>query len=123
MKEKSLIFQSVQRTNLFINSSSTSSSDDIDSITSEALNVYENTTATESPYHQQTPQRYSSNEQQLNFLPSLVDNTPPFVSNQHPFTYFTNEQQSNQDEDEEAATDTGLNVRNVLDLGRKWLGV
>ncbi|KAI8098296.1 uncharacterized protein B0P05DRAFT_521286 [Gilbertella persicaria] len=78
---------------------------DIDSVASEALEVYENT-----HQHQleQDTRRYSD---ELH-LPSHVDNTP-FVSDQHPFSYF-NEQNVNSD---------SLNVQTVFNLGRKWLGV
>lgn len=94
------------------------SSSDIDSITSEALDVYENTTAAyENHTHQQ--RRYSSSDE-LN-LPSLADNTP-FVSDQHPFTYFTDEQHSN--EEGESPEDDTVNVRNlVFGFGKKWLGI
>lgn len=79
------------------------------------MDVYENTQQQEQA---SSTRRYSSTSDELH-LPSLVDNTP-FVSDQHPFTYFTEQQHSaNQEEDSEEENNT-LNVRNVLDLGRKW---
>lgn len=103
-------------------------SSDIDSITSEALNVYENTATTyENNVQQSSSSRYSTGDEL--HIPSLVDNTP-FVSDQHPFTYFNedNNQYDNEDNTEQQAqdeeTDQILNVRNIVfDFGKKWLGV
>lgn len=113
---------------------STTSSDDIDSITSEALNVYENTTTAYENHHiqqqQQTSRRRYSSGDELH-IPSLVDNTP-FVSDQHPFTYFTdhthdNSDNINDDDEEEETAQTSNNeggIRNIVfDLGKKWFGV
>lgn len=89
-------------------------SDDIDSITSEALNVYENDNS-----HQQQQQttRYSTEELHL---PSLAN----FVSDQqHPFTYFTEQLQEEEQGEQEATANSTLNVQNVLNISRKWLGV
>lgn len=105
-----------------------SMSSDIDSITSEALNVYENTATTyENNVQQSSSSRYSTGDEL--HIPSLVDNTP-FVSDQHPFTYFNedNNQYDNEDNTEQQArdeeTDQILNVRNIVfDFGKKWLGV
>ncbi|GAA5794801.1 hypothetical protein EDC94DRAFT_79906 [Helicostylum pulchrum] len=96
---------------------------DIDSITSAALDVYENTTVAFENQQQQQQQhhqrRYSSSDEL--HLPSLTDNTP-FVSDQHPFTYFNNH--STLDEEEEEEQENTTNVRNmVFGFGKKWLGV
>jgi hypothetical protein len=67
---------------------------------------------------QQQQRRYSSSDEL--HLPSLTDNTP-FVSDQHPFTYFNNHSSHEEEEEEEESTS---NVRNmVYGFGKKWLGV
>ncbi|KAI9485390.1 MAG: hypothetical protein EXX96DRAFT_645351 [Benjaminiella poitrasii] len=100
---------------------------DIDSIASEALDVYENTadnhSTTTTENHQYSlinnaPNRRYSSHGGLD-IPSLVDNTP-FVSEQHPFTYFT-DQEVRQNE-ETSVDEEGLTIQNVFNAGRKWLG-
>ena len=80
---------------------------DLDSITSQALEVYENENNTK---------RYSSGDEF--HIPSLHDHTP-FVSDQHPFTYFT--EQNQQEEEESPKENTVQSI--VFDFGKKWLGV
>ncbi|KAI8333787.1 hypothetical protein EDC96DRAFT_579351 [Choanephora cucurbitarum] len=84
----------------------------IDSVASEALDVYESTAS----QSQHITRRYSD---ELH-LPSLHDNTP-FVSDQHPFSYISEQNQSNSNIQE--SSNNELNVQSVLDIGRKWLGV
>ncbi|KAG2200341.1 hypothetical protein INT47_002255 [Mucor saturninus] len=98
------------------NHGTTVETSDIDSITSEALDVYEHTT---SAYEHQ--QRRYSNSDELH-LPSLADNTP-FVSDHHPFTYFTDDQHTEEEEAVSPENDS-VNVRNIVFVfGKKWLGV
>ncbi|KAG0171453.1 hypothetical protein DFQ28_008412 [Apophysomyces sp. BC1034] len=97
---------------------------DIDSIVSDALDEYENTTrkthyAVESA--EDDTRRYSSNSE---FHMPLTDAhySTPFGSDQHPFAYFTDPNSAHQDTGDEDRTPgtLGLNVRNVFDIGRKW---
>lgn len=105
---------------------------DLDSIASEALDVYENTNNNNhSNAHSSIARRYSSGDEL--HIPSLVDNTP-FVSEQHPFSYFTdhstlpshqnnNNNINTEDESSNVNNNDGINVQSVLNIGRKWLGV
>lgn len=78
--------------------------------------AFENQQQQQQQHHQR---RYSSSDEL--HLPSLTDNTP-FVSDQHPFTYFNNH--STLDEEEEEEQENTTNVRNmVFGFGKKWLGV
>ncbi|KAL9545782.1 hypothetical protein MBANPS3_006983 [Mucor bainieri] len=108
---------------------------DLDSVASEALDVYENTASHSSMHnpsttHSSIARRYSSGDEL--HIPSLVDNTP-FVSEQHPFSYFTDhnnstpshhqEDASTDDESSNVNNNDGINVQSVFNMGRKWLGV
>ncbi|KAG1461320.1 hypothetical protein G6F46_004982 [Rhizopus delemar] len=88
---------------------------DIDSIAaSEALDEYENTAYSSGRYH--------ANEDDFH-LPSLVNNAP-FVSDQHPFTYFTEQISKHvHSEEEEEEEDNNQGLKNAFNLGRKLLGV
>lgn len=105
---------------------------DLDSVASEALDVYENTANNNdhSNAHSSIARRYSSGDDL--HIPSLADNTP-FVSEQHPFSYFTDHNNLTQnyhqddaiteDESPNVNNNDGINVQSVFNMGRKWLGV
>ncbi|EIE83803.1 hypothetical protein RO3G_08508 [Rhizopus delemar RA 99-880] len=81
---------------------------DIDSIAaSEALDEYENTAYSSGRYH--------ANEDDFH-LPSLVNNAP-FVSDQHPFTYFTEQISKHvHSEEEEEEEDNNQGLKNAFNL-------
>ncbi|KAI8647825.1 hypothetical protein BD408DRAFT_407859 [Parasitella parasitica] len=102
---------------------------DLDSVASEALDVYES--ASNEPNtntHSSTATRHLSGDEL--HIPSLVDNTP-FASEQHPFSYFTDHStllpshpdNSNDQRESNVNNNDGINVQTVLTIGRKWLGV
>ncbi|CEP12845.1 hypothetical protein [Parasitella parasitica] len=102
---------------------------DLDSIASEALNVYESTSnETNTNTHSSMARRCSAGDEL--HIPSLVDNTP-FASEQHPFSYFTDDSTSSPSHQEisigqqesNVNNNDGINVQSVLNIGRKWLGV
>ncbi|KAI8974966.1 hypothetical protein BDB01DRAFT_805506 [Pilobolus umbonatus] len=90
----------------------TQSISDIDSVASEALDVYENTQYNEEEEEEEQARgRYSSGDEF--HIQTLASNTP-FVSDQHPFTYFD-------EQDSQSKRKSG--VLSVFSIGRKWLGV
>ncbi|KAI7904478.1 uncharacterized protein BX663DRAFT_505161 [Cokeromyces recurvatus] len=87
---------------------------DIDSVTSEALDLYETTAHPSSS----SIQRYSLDKLHI---PSLVNHTP-FVSEQHPFSYFTDDSLTLPPPDSIVNNNEALSVQNVFHVGKKWLG-
>ncbi|KAI9321221.1 hypothetical protein BX666DRAFT_1874527 [Dichotomocladium elegans] len=83
---------------------------DLDSIASEALNEYETTHS----------DRRRSDGSQFHFHfggnTGAIHDSPPFGSEQHPFSYFTDRSSTVND------NTPGLNIRGVLDFGKKLFG-
>ncbi|KAI7880633.1 hypothetical protein K492DRAFT_177707 [Lichtheimia hyalospora FSU 10163] len=97
---------------------SSSSDKDMDSVASEALDEYES-----HPIHRNEDERRRSGASQFNFPFAAAggSDSPPFGSDHHPFSYFTNHHRTSYHDDDDDNT-PGLSIRGVLNFGKNWLG-
>lgn len=97
---------------------SSSSDKDMDSVASEALDEYES-----HHIHRNEEERRRSGASQFNFPFAAGGNdSPPFGSDHHPFSYFTNNHRASYHDEDDDDNTPGLSIRGVLNFGKNWLG-
>lgn len=91
---------------------------DMDSVASEALDEYES-----HHIHRNEEERRRSGASQFNFPFAAGGNdSPPFGSDHHPFSYFTNNHRASYHDEDDDDNTPGLSIRGVLNFGKNWLG-
>lgn len=109
---------------------------DIGSIGSQALDEYESTSEIPTPYQQRQDEddddrlRRHSGVSQFR-IPFGAVESPPFGSDRHPFSYFTDRSAAIPENDDDQLSTTsskysdtpGFNLQGVLNFGKRWLGV